>query len=521
MKIYLFDTTLRDGTQGEDVSFSLEDKLNIAKALDNFGIHYIEAGWPGSNPKDIEFFQRAKKIKFKNAKITAFGSTRKANVACEMDNNLQAILEVQPKVACIFGKSWDFHVKTALRTNLEENLKMISSSIRYLKKNLKEVIYDAEHFFDGYKNNPEYALKTIQVAADAGADFIVLCDTNGGALSWEIEKILNEAKNYCSKKIGIHAHNDGEMAVANSLVALRNGAEMVQGTINGIGERCGNANLISIIANLQLKMGYKILPAKKITTLSNLSHSIREFANLDEWKNQPFVGKSAFAHKGGIHVSAVQKNATSYEHIEPEQVGNSRRILVSELSGISNIRWKIKEQNFKINENDPELKKIVSELKKSENTGYSYEGADASLELLTLRSKKMLKEYFVLEGYQVYDGRRNQEKDSYTEASIKISVKEKIFHTASSGDGPVDALNKSLRKALSNFFPRIRSVHLQDYKVRILDKNKGTAAQTRVLITCSDGKQNWTTVGVDKDIIRASYIALTDSYIYKLYKTKA
>ena len=503
------------------IYLQFKDKLNISQALDKFGIHYIEAGWPGSNPKDIEFFQKAKKIKFKHSKITAFGSTRRANITCEMDGNLQAILEVQPKAACIFGKSWDFHVKNALRTNLAENLKMISSSIQHLKKKLKEVIYDAEHFFDGYKNNPEYALKTIQAAAEAGADFIVLCDTNGGTLSWEVEKIFSEVKKHSNKKIGIHTHNDSEMAVANSLIAVRQGAEMVQGTINGMGERCGNANLVSIIANLQIKMGYKILAPKKMRDLSNLSHSIREFANLDEWKYQPFVGKSAFAHKGGIHVSAVQKNANSYEHIEPELVGNRRRILVSELSGISNIRWKIKEQNFKIDEKDPELKKIISELKKLENTGYSYEGADASLELLTLRSKKILKEYFVLEGYQVYDGRRNQEKESYTEASIKISVKGKIFHTASSGDGPIDALNQSLRKALSNFFPSIRSVHLQDYKVRILDKNKGTAAQTRVLINCSDGKQNWTTVGVDKDIIRASYIALTDSYIYKLYKSRA
>ena len=434
---------------------------------------------------------------------------------------MQAILEAKSKVACIFGKSWDFHVKIALRTNLEENLKMISSSVQYLKAKIKEVIYDAEHFFDGYKNNPEYALKTIQAADEAGADFIVLCDTNGGTLSWEIEKILNQVKKHCSKKIGIHAHNDSEMAVANSLVAVQHGAQMVQGTINGMGERCGNANLISIIANLQLKMGYKILAPKKMRDLSNLSHSIREFANLDEWKHQPFVGKSAFAHKGGIHVSAVQKNANSYEHIEPERVGNSRRILVSELSGVSNIRWKIKEQNFTIDENDPELRNIVSDLKKLENTGYSYEGADASLELLTLRSKKKLKDYFVLEGYQVYDGRRNQEKESYTEASVKISVKGKVFHTASSGDGPVDALNKSLRKAISNFFPSIQSVYLLDYKVRILDNNEGTAAQTRVLITCSDGKQNWTTVGVNKDIIRASYIALTDSYIYKLYKSRA
>ena len=425
------------------------------------------------------------------------------------------------KAVCIFGKTWDFHVKKALKTSLEENLKMIASSVSYLKKKIGEVIYDAEHFFDGYKKNPEYALKTIQAADEAGADFIVLCDTNGGTLTWEVEKIIAEIKKHSSKKIGIHAHNDSELAVANCLIAVRQGAEMVQGTINGMGERCGNANLISIIANLRLKMGLKILPSKKIKGLRNLSHSIREFANLDEWKYQPFVGKSAFAHKGGIHVSAVLKDAKCYEHIDPELIGNSRRILVSELSGISNIRWKIKEQNFKVDENDPELKKIVVTLKKLENTGYSYEGADASLELLILRSKKKLKEYFILEGYQVHDGRKNHEEESYTEASIKISSKGEKFHTASSGDGPVDALNQSLRKALSNFFPSIRSVYLQDYKVRILNKDKGTGAFTRVLITCSDGKYSWTTVGVDKDIIRASYIALTDSYIYKLYKEKA
>ena len=518
--ITLFDTTLRDGTQSEDISFSLEDKLSIAKMLDNFGIHYIEGGWPGSNPKDIDFFKNARKLKLKQAKITAFGSTRKAKTKPSIDPNLQAILQSKSQAACIFGKSWELHVKTALNTSLEENLNMIKDSISYLKTKLPEVIYDAEHFFDGYKANPKYALKTIQAAAEAKADYIVLCDTNGGSLSWEIEKIIAEVQKACSQRLGIHTHNDSELGVANSLVAVRQGAKMVQGTINGIGERCGNANLISIIANLQLKMGYKLISPKKMANLRELGHSIREHANLDEWKHQPYIGKSAFAHKGGIHVSAMLKNPQTYEHIEPKLVGNQRRVLISELSGISNLRYTIKERGLELDEKDPQLREIVAQIKKLENSGYSYEGAEASFELLVARIKKKLSNYFTLEGYQVYDGRRTHEKSPYTEATIKISAKGKNFHTASVGEGPVDALNKALKKALINFYPTIEAVYLVDYKVRILEREKGTSAKPRVLITSGDGKNNWTTVGVDNDIIRASYMALTDSFIYKLYKEK-
>ena len=516
MSIALFDTTLRDGGQSEDISFSLADKISIAQLLDDFGFDYIEGGWPGSNPKDIDFFKTIGKLK--NAKITAFGSTRRANSATATDKNIMAMLQSRSDAVCIFGKSWDLHVKQALKISMQENLKMISDSIVYLKKKVGEVIYDAEHFFDGYKNNPEYTLKTLAAANDAGASYLVLCDTNGGTLPWELQQIVAEVKKQTSVKLGIHAHNDSELGVANTLLAVKEGVKMVQGTVNGVGERCGNANLISVLANLHFKMGISLLTKKKIEYLSDLSYNIRELCNLDECKHQPFVGKSAFAHKGGIHVSAVLINPETYEHIEPSLVGNHRRVLVSELSGISNLRYKIQERGLKIDEKDIQLKNIIQELKKLENTGYSYEGAEASLELLMLKMKKNLKEYFKLDGYQVYDGRRSTDKESYTEASIKIKAKDEYFHTASSGDGPVDALNNALRKALVNFYPTINEVSLKDYKVRILNKTAGAAAKTRVLITSGDNKANWTTVGVSHDIIRASYIALTDSFIYKLYK---
>lgn len=518
MSIALFDTTLRDGGQSEDISFSLTDKISIAGLLDEFGFDYIEGGWPGSNPKDIDFFKTVGKLK--NAKVTAFGSTRRANSDTASDNNIMAMLQSGADAVCIFGKSWDLHVKQALKISMQENLRMISNSVAYLKKKLGDVIYDAEHFFDGYKNNPEYALKTLAAADEAGVSYLVLCDTNGGTLPWEVQQIITAVQKQTSVKLGIHTHNDSELGVANTLVAVKEGAKMVQGTINGIGERCGNANLISVLANLQLKMGISVLTKKKIAALSELSYSVRELCNLDEWKNQPFVGKSAFAHKGGIHVSAILKNPETYEHIAPTLVGNRRRVLVSELSGISNLRYKIQERGFKIDEKDAQLKDIIQELKKLENTGYSYEGAEASLELLIAKMKKNLKEYFKLDGYQVYDGRRSFDKESYTEASIKIKAKGDYFHTASSGDGPIDALNKALIKALVNFYPIINEVSLKDYKVRILNKTASTAAKTRVLITSGDSKESWTTVGVSHDIIRASYIALTDSFIYKLYKEK-
>ena len=516
--VVLFDTTLRDGGQSEDISFSLEDKLNIMQLLDDFGIDYIEGGWPGSNPKDIDFFKNIPSINLKNAKITAFGSTRRANTSCDQDYNIQAILESKPAAVCIFGKSWDLHVTQALKISLQENLQMIRDSVLFLKKKIGEVIYDAEHFFDGYKNNQNYALQTIEASSDAGADYIVLCDTNGGTMPWEITEIIREIKKHTSVKLGIHAHNDSELAIANSLVAVKQGVKMVQGTINGIGERCGNANLISLIANLQLKMGISLLDDDKIKKLKELGDTTREFCNVDECKHQPFIGKSAFAHKGGIHVSAVLQNPKTYEHITPELVGNHRRVLISELSGIANLRYKIQERGLTINEKDPQLKEIIKELKKLENTGYSYEGAEASLELLIAKIKQTLKQYFVLDGYQVYDGRRSFENEPYTEATVRIKAKGNLFHTASSGSGPVDALNNALRKALINFYPEISELSLKDYKVRILNKSQSTAAKTRVLITTSDGKKNWTTVGVSSDIIRASYIALTDSFIYKLYK---
>ena len=517
--IALFDTTLRDGGQSEDISFSLEDKINIAKLLDNFGIAYIEGGWPGSNPKDIEFFQKIGKLK--NSKIVAFGSTNKANTQVESDPNIQALLASKADAVCIFGKSWDLHVKYALKTSLQKNLIMIKDSITFLKKKVGEVVYDAEHLFDGYKKNPKYAMETLSAASESEADYLVLCDTNGGTMAWEIAEIITEVKKNTNTKLGIHTHNDSELAVANTLIAVKEGVKMVQGTINGIGERCGNANLISIIANLQLKMGIKLLNEKKLAKLQELGHNIREFCNIDEWKHQPFIGKSAFAHKGGIHVSAVLKSAETYEHIEPRLVGNHQRVLVSELSGISNLRYKIQEKGINIDEKDSHLKDIVQEIKRLENTGYSYEGAEASLELLVAKIKKKLKSYFVLDGYQVHGGRRSFDKESYTEATVKIKAKGNNFHTASSGEGPVDALNNALRKAIVNFYPKISEVFLKDYKVRILNRSDNTAAKTRVLITSGDSKKSWTTVGVSKDIIRASYIALIDSFIYKLYKEKA
>jgi 2-isopropylmalate synthase len=514
--IVFFDTTLRDGGQSEHISFSLEDKINIAKLLDQFGIQYIEGGWPGSNPKDIDFFENIGKLK--NSKVTAFGSTRRGKTNTATDPNIQALLKSKADAVCIFGKTWDLHVKQALKVSMQENLAMIKDSVFYLKKKMKEVIYDAEHFFDGYKNNPDYALKTLASASEAGADYLVLCDTNGGTMTWEVEEIIKDVQKNTSTKLGIHTHNDSELGVANSLVAVKKGVQMVQGTINGIGERCGNANLISVIANLHLKMKMPLLKKQKLKNLYNLGHNIRELCNMDEWQHQPFIGKSAFAHKGGIHVSAILKNPHTYEHITPDLVGNRRRVLISELSGISNLRYKILDRGFNIDEKDPQLKEIIQELKKLENTGYSYEGADASLELLIAKMKNKLKEYFVLDGYQVYDGRRSFEKDTYSEATIKIKAKKAYFHTASSGSGPVDALNNALRKAIINFYPNINEVSLKDYKVRILNKVDSTAAKTRVLITSGDHKENWTTVGVSHDIIRASYIALTDSFIYKLYK---
>ncbi|ADU64964.1 citramalate synthase [Desulfurispirillum indicum] len=521
MDVKLYDTTLRDGTQSEDISFTVEDKLHVAQLLDDFGIHYIEGGWPGSNPKDIEFFHAVKKLNLKNARISAFGSTRRAKLTCEEDPNIQALLESQAPVACIFGKTWDFHVTTALQISLEQNLEIIEDSLAYLKKNVEEVFYDAEHFFDGYKANPEYAIKTLLAAQRGGAETIVLCDTNGGTLPFELGAIIEEVKKHISVPLGIHCHNDSELAVANSITAVKHGITQVQGTINGFGERCGNANLISIIPNLKLKMGLDCVSDQGLRKLNHLSHSVRELANLGEWKNQPYTGKSAFAHKGGIHVSAILKNPETYEHIAPEVVGNKRRVLVSDLSGRSNIQYKIEEMGLDIDMNDPSVQEVVQKIKDLENQGYAYEGAEASMELLLQKSRGNLPEYFKLRGYRVVDERREQDAEPISEATVRLEApNNEVYHTAAMGDGPVDALNSALRKALIQFYPILDEVTLVDYKVRILNTTVGTKAKTRVLIESTDGKSTWSTVGVHCDIIRASYLALVDSIRYKLYKEK-
>jgi 2-isopropylmalate synthase len=521
MTIKLFDTTLRDGTQAEDVSFTVDDKVYIAKLLDDFGIHYIEGGWPGSNPKDMDFFNEIKKHPLKHARVTAFGSTRRAKLKNDKDPNLQALVQCGVPVACIFGKSWDFHVDKALNITLEQNLEIIEDSVAYLTKHFDEVIYDAEHFFDGYRANPDYALRTLQAAAKGGARYITLCDTNGGRLPWEVTDVITKVKQAVDKPIGIHVHNDSETAVANTLAAVRGGATLVQGTINGIGERCGNANLISIIPGIQLKLGMKCVSDENLKNLTHVSRAVQELANMNEWKNQPYTGASAFAHKGGVHVSAVMKDSDTYEHIKPEMVGNHRRVLVSDLSGRSNFLYKLEELGLQFDAKDPMLAGIVDEVKKMEHMGYTYEAADASLELLIQRMRGQLKDYFILRGYRVVDERRAEDSAPVSEATVQLEVPSgELLHTASLGEGPVDALNTALVKALSRFYPVLGEVHLIDFKVRILNARKGTKAVTRVMIESSDGKSHWSTVGVDSDILGASYTALVDSIRYKLYKEK-
>lgn len=517
-QVYLYDTTLRDGSQGEDISFSVEDKIKIAHRLDAFGIDYIEGGWPGSNPKDMEFFEEMKKVKLKHAKLASFGSTCRPSLSPSSDENINQLLLAETPVVTIFGKSWDMHVTTALGTTLERNLDMISSTVKYLKDNGKEVIYDAEHFFDGFKSNPEYALKTLQAAEAAGADFIVFCDTNGGTLSNEVEEIVKAAKASVKTKLGIHAHNDSELAVSNSLAGVRAGCTQVQGTINGFGERCGNANLCSIIPNLQIKMGLPIVSAAKLKSLSELSRFVSEVANLLPRKNLPFVGQSAFAHKGGVHVSAVMKSARTYEHIEPELVGNSRRVLVSDLSGKSNVLYKAKEFGIDLSGSNGQVNAIVNELKSLENDGYVFEDADASLEILMKKDTGKVEIPFELEALRIIIEKNTNDGASHTEAMIKLRVGDKIEHTAAEGDGPVNALDNALRKALLQFYPHLSTTKLTDYKVRVVDGGEGTSGKVRVLIETTDQESNWNTVGVSANIIEASWKALVDSIVYKMMK---
>jgi 2-isopropylmalate synthase len=517
--VKIFDTTLRDGTQGEGISLSVEDKIKIARKLDELGVHYIEGGWPGSNSKDIEFFERVRDMPFRNAKITAFGSTRRKNSRAEEDINLNRLIESGVSVATIFGKSWDFHVETAIQTTLEENLAMIYDSVRYLKASGLEVIYDAEHFFDGYKNNPSYALQTIQKAQAAGADWITLCDTNGGSLPGEIADIVTEVQKHITTPLGIHAHNDCELGVANSLAAVNAGARQVQGTINGYGERCGNANLSSIIPNLQIKLKYQVVSEDQLKSLTLVSRYISEIANMHMPVNQPYVGNAAFAHKGGIHVSAILKDASTYEHIVPEQVGNKQRVLVSELAGQSNVLVKAQELHLDFNKENEKMKEVIERIKDLEHQGYQFEGADASLELLLREAFEGLEEIFTLESFKMLV-EKTANHSVVAEAIVKVKVHGQTVYTAAEGTGPVNALDNALRKALVQYYPDIENIHLSDYKVRVLDEKDATASKVRVLMESTDFNSSWSTLGVSSNIIEASWFALVDSLRYALISRK-
>jgi len=514
-QVTIFDTTLRDGTQGEGVSLTVEDKLKIAAKLDDLGIHYIEGGWPGSNGKDIEFFKRVTSLSLKHAKVTAFGSTRRKGVRPEEDANLRAILDSGVKVATIFGKSWDFQVTTALQTTLEENEAMIYDSVRYLKEQGLEVIYDAEHFFDGYKNNPEYALASIRRAEAAGADWIVLCDTNGGSLPGEISAIVEAVAAAVKTPVGIHAHNDCELGVANSLAAVQAGARQVQGTFNGVGERCGNANLVSIIPNLQLKLGYRVVTDEQLRTLTSTARYVSEIANVSMPVNQPYVGSAAFAHKGGIHVSAVLRHSKTYEHIEPELVGNRQRVLVSELAGQSNLVFKAQELNLDFDLENESTKRLIQTIKDLEHRGYQFEGADASLELLIRKAYDKQENVFTIESFKLLV-EKSGDNPVASEAIVKVKVHGETVYTAAEGNGPVNALDNALRKALETYYPDIRDIHLTDYKVRVINDEDATAAKVRVLIESSDFNESWSTVGVSENVIEASWEAILDSIRYAL-----
>jgi 2-isopropylmalate synthase len=520
--VKIYDTTLRDGTQGEDVSFSVEDKLRIAHALSDLGVAYIEGGWPGSNPRDAAFFEAVRREELGRAKLTAFGSTRRSGVPAEADPLLAALLAAGTEVVCIFGKSWSLHARDALGVSLEENLALIFDTVRFLKQHVAEVVYDAEHFFDGYADNADYALSTLKSAVEAGADVVVLCDTNGGTMPHLVEAAVERVvKLFPKLVVGIHAHNDSEVAVANTLAAVQAGARHVQGTINGFGERCGNANLVSIIPNLQLKLGYACVPDAQLVNLKRTSRLMFELLNAPPNKRQAYVGDSAFAHKGGVHVSAVMKNALTYEHIEPSRVGNRRRVLVSDLSGRSNVVYKAKEWGVDLDSKDAETKQILTQLKELESQGFEFEGAEASFELLVHDAKNPgAPSSFRLVGFRVIAEKRSDDRQPLAEATVQIEVDGHIEHTAALGNGPVNALDMALRKALEKFYPELKAVQLVDYKVRVLGGDQGTATKVRVLLESSDGTARWGTVGVSDNILEASYQALVDSIRYKLFKDR-
>ena len=516
--VTLYDTTLRDGCQAEDISFTVEDKVRIARKLDELGIHYIEGGWPGANPRDMQFFREIRAFPLKHSTIVSFGSTARPGTVPEEDRNLKSLISSKTSVVTIFGKSWDVHVKAALRISLSENIKLISDSIAYLKKHFSQVFFDAEHFFDGCKADPEYALHTVKGALKAGADCIVLCDTNGGTLPHQVSDIIKEVKKHVAKTpLGIHTHNDSELAVANSVVAVQLGVSQVQGTINGIGERCGNANLCSIIPNLKLKLNCNCISKKQLAKLQEVSRFVYELANLQPLKHQPYVGNSAFAHKGGMHVSAIQRKPETYEHISPELVGNIQRVLISDLSGKSSIMQKAKEFKIAISSKDPVVHEIVEKLKDLESQGFQFEGAEGSFELLMMEALGTKRKYFELVGFRVINERR-EEEPPVCEATIMVKVGGRTEHTAALGNGPVNALDNALRKALEKFYPQLREAQLIDYKVRVLSAGEGTASKVRVLVETGDRRHKWGTVGVSENIIEASWQALVDSVNYKLYK---
>ena len=516
--VLLYDTTLRDGCQAEDVSFTLEDKLRIAAKLDELGIDYIEGGYPGSNERDADFFKQVEKLKLRSAKIAAFGTTAKFGIKPSQDSNLKALLSAETPVVTLVGKTWDLHVRDDLRISQKANLEVIADSIAFMKKRVEEVIFDAEHFFDGFRANPDYAIDCLKAAQEGGADWIVLCETNGGRLPDDIRSALAKVNRSIKTALGIHCHNDGELAVANTLAGVELGVTQVQGTINGFGERCGNVNLISVIGNLQLKMGKKCVSSAQLKKLREVSQLFYELANIQPNKRQAFVGDSAFAHKGGLHVSGVLKNRETYEHIDPELVGNRQRVLVSDLSGRSNVVYKGKEYGIDLKDAGDAVKEILRRTKELEGRGYEFQAAEASFELLIQEALGKKKKNFNLIGFRVIDEKRTEGEAPISEATIMVQVDGVMEHAAAMGNGPVNALDQALRRALTKFYPALNQVELLDYKVRVLSSGEGTGAVVRVLIESGDGKDRWGTVGVSHNVIEASWQALVDSIDYKLYK---
>lgn len=516
-KVYIYDTTLRDGSQAEGVSFTVADKVKIARKLDEAGVHYVEGGWPGSNPKDKEFFALMQKSPLKNARLAAFSSTRRKGMKASEDPNYKDLLDARTPVVCIFGKTWDLHVLDVLKTTLEDNLEIIRDSVSFLKKHKKEVVYDAEHFFDGYKHNPEYAVKTLQTAQGAGADILVLCDTNGGSLPEEVAGIISELQDQIDIPLGIHTHNDLDLAVANSVAAVQSGCVQVQGTFNGFGERCGNADLSTIIGILSSKLDIKTLPESKLKGLKETAFFIGEVANIPIPDFHPFVGHSAFAHKAGVHIDAIMKNQKAYEHVAPELFGNHRRFITSELAGKTPFVLKAEQMDLKIDKKSDEAKQMLKALQEKELAGYQFEGADASFELFMKKHLKKYTPFFTLEGFRVHTEKKAN-GNAIAEATVHIEVKGNREFSAADSVGPVEALDKALRNALTKFYPSLKDMYLTDFKVRVLDTKEAAAARVRVLIESQDNHDAWTTVGVHENIIEASWEALVDSIEYKLLK---